>query len=154
AYQNDWRLLNLGDQRAWNWLVNHVDRVLNEQGIDLYRQDFNMDPLYFWRANDAPDRRGATENPYVRGHLAYRGELRRRHPNMLIDSCASGGRRNDLETLRRAVPLIRSDYLFEPTGEQCHAYGAALWYPFHGTGTIVGPSKIYAIPTGQVEVYP
>lgn len=30
---------------------------------------------------------------------------------MLIDSCASGGRRNDLETLRRAVPLLRSDLL-------------------------------------------
>jgi alpha-galactosidase len=48
--------------------------------------------------------------------LEHLDELRRRHPNMLIDSCASGGRRNDLETLRRAVPLLRSDYIMEPVG--------------------------------------
>jgi alpha-galactosidase len=53
---------------------------------------------------------------------------------MLIDSCASGGRRNDLETLRRAVPLLRSDYIFEPVGEQNHTYGISFWMPFNGTG--------------------
>ena len=44
------------------------------------------------------------------------------------------GRRNDLETLRRAVPLLRSDYTFEPVGEQCHTYGLSFWMPFNGTG--------------------
>ena len=60
----------------------------------------------------------------------------KRHPGMLIDSCASGGRRNDLETLRRAVPLLRSDYTFEPVGEQSHAYGISFWMPYNGTGSI------------------
>ena len=55
---------------------------------------------------------------------------------MLIDTCASGGRRNDLETLRRAVPLWRSDYAFEPIGHQCMTYGISLWMPYHGTGTV------------------
>ncbi len=54
---------------------------------------------------------------------------------MLIDSCASGGRRNDLETLRRAVPLLRSDYITEPVGNQCQTYGLSFWVPFYGTGT-------------------
>jgi alpha-galactosidase len=71
----------------------------------------------------------------VEGYLAYWDELRRRHPDMLIDSCASGGRRNDLETLRRAVPLLRSDYIIEPVGNQCHTYGIASWMPYHGTGS-------------------
>ena len=69
-----------------------------------------MDPLSFWRDNDAEDRQGITEIRHVEGYLAYWDELRRRHPEMLIDTCASGGRRNDLETLRRAVPLLRSDF--------------------------------------------
>ena len=62
----------------------------------------------------------------MEGYLAYWDELRHRHPGMLIDSCASGGRRNDLETLRRAVPLLRSDYQSfsgDPRyalGNQCH----------------------------------
>ncbi|MHB9037998.1 MAG: glycoside hydrolase family 36 protein [Armatimonadota bacterium] len=136
AYQNDWRLLNLGNPEARKWLTDHVDKTITEQGIDLYRQDFNMDPLCFWRASDTEDRQGITEIGHVTGYLAYWDELSRRHPNMLIDSCASGGRRNDLETLRRAVPFVRSDYLFDPTGEQCHMYGASLWIPHNGTGFI------------------
>lgn len=128
-------LLDLGNKEAWTWLVNHVDGLITQEGIDLYRQDFNMDPLPFWRANDAEDRQGITEIRHVEGYLAYWDELIRRHPNMLIDSCASGGRRNDLETLRRAVPLLRSDYIMEPVGNQCHGYALASWFPFYGTGT-------------------
>lgn len=130
------RLLNLGNPAARSWLTEHVDGLLTEQGIDLYRQDFNLDPLSYWRGNDPPDRQGITEIKHVTGYLAYWDELRRRHPDMLIDSCASGGRRNDLETLRRAVPLWRSDYAFEPVGHQCMTYGISLWIPYHGTGTV------------------
>ena len=86
--------------------------------------------------DDTEDRQGITEIKHVTGYLAYWDELRRRHPDMLIDSCASGGRRNDLETMRRAVPLWRSDYAFEPVGHQCMTYGISLWLPFHGTGTV------------------
>jgi alpha-galactosidase len=53
-------LLNLGNPEARQWLTEHVDKLLVEQGIDLYRQDFNMDPLGHWRANDAKDRQGIT----------------------------------------------------------------------------------------------
>jgi alpha-galactosidase len=137
SYNSTTRLFNFGDPEARRWMTDHVDALITSQGIDLYRQDFNMDPLYFWRANDAPDRQGITEIRYVTGYLAYWDELRRRHPNMLIDSCASGGRRNDLETLRRAVPLTRSDYLLEPgepISQQMQTYGISLWIPFFGTG--------------------
>ncbi|NQU23780.1 MAG: alpha-galactosidase [Candidatus Nealsonbacteria bacterium] len=130
------RLLDLGNPAARQWLTEHIDNLLVEQGIGLYRQDFNMDPLAFWRAADAADRQGITEIRHVTGLLAYWDELRRRHPNMLIDTCASGGRRNDLETLRRAVPLWRSDYAFEPVGHQCMTYGISFWIPYHGTGTV------------------
>jgi alpha-galactosidase len=126
-------LLYLGNPEAWRWLVEHVDNLIRDQGIDLYRQDFNFDPLDIWRSNDAPDRQGITEIRHVTGYLAYWDELRRRHPEMLIDTCASGGRRNDLETLRRAVPLWRSDYPFEPTAMQDQTYGIALWIPYFGT---------------------
>ena len=136
------KLLDLGNDGARMWLTDHVDGLINSQGIDLYRNDFNIDPLSYWRANDAEDRQGVTEIRYVTGYLAYWDELRKRHPDMLIDSCASGGRRNDLETLRRAVPLLRSDYILEPVGNQGHTYGASFWIPFYGTG--VNSSDPYA----------
>jgi alpha-galactosidase len=128
------KLLNLGNAEARAWLTDHVDGLLTSQGIDLYRQDFNMEPLEYWRKNDAPDRQGITEIKHVTGYLAYWDELRKRHPDMLIDSCASGGRRNDLETLRRAVPLLRSDFILEPVSQQLHTYGISFWIPFYGTG--------------------
>ncbi|MGE5612417.1 MAG: NPCBM/NEW2 domain-containing protein [Bacillota bacterium] len=127
-------LLKLGEPVVREWTTNHVDQLITSQGVDLYRQDFNIDPLPFWQTNDSPDRQGMTEIRHVEGYLAYWDELLRRHPNMLIDSCASGGRRNDLETLRRAVPLLRSDFLLEPISQQNHAYGIAFWIPFYGTG--------------------
>jgi len=141
--QDGVRLLNLGNAAARQWLTDKIDKLLTEQGIDLYRQDFNMDPLAFWRAVDAPDRQGITEIKHVTGLLAFWDELRRRHPNMLIDSCASGGRRNDLETMRRAVPLWRSDYAYEPVGQQCMTYGISYWLPFHGTGTVASAAAPY-----------
>ncbi|MHB8956159.1 MAG: alpha-galactosidase [Pirellulaceae bacterium] len=133
-------LLNLGNPEAWQWTVNHFDGLLRENGVDVYRQDFNMDPLTYWQANDDEDRVGITENHHVTGYLAYWDELLRRHPDLLIDTCASGGRRNDLETLRRSVPLLRSDWAvvaFTPAGaigQQCQTYGLSLWSPYHGTG--------------------
>jgi alpha-galactosidase len=138
-------LLNLGNPAALEWLIGHVDKLLTTQAIDLYRQDFNMDPLGHWRQADPPDRQGITENKHVVGYLAYWDALRRRHPDMLIDSCASGGRRNDLETLRRAVPLLRSDYIMEPIGNQGHTYGISFWMPYHGTGTGSGPVDPYLL---------
>jgi len=129
------KLLNLGHPEAHAWLVEHISKTIHEQGIDLYRQDYNVDPLGYWRGADSPDREGITENHYVTGYLAFWDALRERFPNLLIDTCASGGHRNDLETLRRSVPLLRSDYIMEPVGQQCHTYGLAFWMPFFGTGT-------------------
>lgn len=128
-------LLNLGNPEVCQWLIDHVDEILTKNKIDLYRQDFNMDPLDYWRHLDAPDRQGIAEIRHVEAYFRYWDALQSRHPGMLIDSCASGGRRNDLETLRRAVPLLRSDYIMEPVGNQAHSWALAAWFPFSGTGT-------------------
>jgi alpha-galactosidase len=137
------RLLNLGNEAALQWALDHFDRHITKQGVDLYRQDFNMDPLSCWRTGESEDRQGINEIKDVTGYLAFWDGLRQRHHGMLIDSCASGGRRNDLETMRRAVPLLVSDYRFEPVGTQGHNYGISSWIPFHGTG--VWPATPYVM---------
>ena len=43
---------------------------------------------------------------------------------------------NDLETLRRAVPLLRSDCFDPPLVQQCQTYGLSLWVPYFGSGAI------------------
>ncbi len=139
------KLLDLGNPAARQWVIEHVEKVMADEGIDIYRQDFNVAPLGFWRANDAPDRQGLTEIKHVTGYLAFWDELRRRHPGLLIDTCASGGRRNDLETLRRSVPLHKSDMEYPNlTAKQTQLYGIAFWSPYFG-------APVY--PAERVDVY-
>ncbi|HEY3285084.1 MAG TPA: alpha-galactosidase [Armatimonadota bacterium] len=103
-------LLNLGLPACREWLTDHVCGLIRESGIGIYRQDFNFPPLAYWRTHEAEDRRGMNENLYVQGYLRYWDDLRARNPGLWIDSCASGGRRNDLETMRRSVPLHYTDF--------------------------------------------
>ena len=139
----DSRLLNLGDPRARTWLVDYLDAMFKSDGIDVLRTDFNFDPLPYWRSADTPERQGLTENHYVTGLLAYWDELERRDPQRWIDTCASGGRRLDLETLRRAAPLLRSDYTSSAVAQQAHTYGISLWLPWYGSGA--GTDDLYLL---------
>ena len=133
-------LLNEGDPEALRWLIDHVDGMIKSQGLDWYREDMNGGNYgTAWRKHDTEDRQGLTENLYVQGHLAFWDELRRRNPALCIDSCASGGRRNDLETMRRSVPLLRSDFQHSSMkgvieGNQGHTYGLSSWLPWQGSG--------------------
>ena len=104
-------LLNIGNPACRQWLTDHFCRLIKDNGIKIYRQDHNFSsPLEHWRKNEAPDRRGMNENLHVQGYLQFWDDLLVRNPGLWIDSCASGGRRNDLETMRRSVPLHYSDY--------------------------------------------
>jgi alpha-galactosidase len=139
------KLLDLGNETARTWVIENTDKLMRDQGIDIYRQDFNMPPLGYWRAHDAPDRQGISEIKHVTGYLAFWDELRRRNPGLLIDTCASGGRRNDLETLRRSVPLHKSDMEYPNlTSKQTQFYGLAFWEPYFG-------APVY--PADRVDVY-
>jgi len=134
------RLLDLGNAKALTWLTDHVSNFLRDEGITVYRQDFNFDPGPFWRAADAadpgaPNRVGIAEMKHIAGLYAFWDALLARVPGLLIDNCASGGRRIDLETTSRSIPLWRTDYTYwEPNGYQCHTYGLHFFVPASGTG--------------------
>jgi alpha-galactosidase len=136
-------LLNLGMPAAREFITDLLSRGITEHGVDIYRQDFNMNPLPYWQAADAPDRVGMTEIRYVEGLYALWDELRRRHPNVWIDNCSSGGRRIDLETVSRSLPLWPSDFpdvgglrsgLGQQVGDQCINAGLARWVSLFGGG--------------------
>ena len=79
--------------------------------MDVYRQDFNMMPSFYWAAHDAqngPGRVGLAELLHVEGLYSLWDHLTASIPGLLIDNCASGGRRLDIELVSRAVTLWRS----------------------------------------------
>ena len=104
------RLLNLADDGVTDWLINKINHTIDVNGIDLYRQDMNTNPLRVWQHNDEPNRVGMLENKYCVNLFRYWDALVEAHPGMIIDTCASGGRRVELETMRRSVVLCKSDY--------------------------------------------
>ncbi len=136
---SNYKLLNLGNKDALNWLTNHISEMITNEGIDIYRQDFNMDPLPYWEKSDQPQRIGISEIRHIEGLYAFWDSLLAKFPNLIIDNCASGGRRIDLETISRSSPFWRTDYhgYTEPNGCQDNAYGLNFYLPLHGTGNFV-----------------
>ncbi len=132
-------LLDLGNREAWNYCYKTLAGLIEELNIDCYRQDFNFIPLPIWRYNDAPDRVGISEIKHINGMYELWDKLLERFPSLIIDNCASGGRRIDIETLRRSIPLWRSDYQcpanYDVEASQCHNLSYNIWMPYSGTGS-------------------
>ena len=101
-----------------------------------FGNDFNLTPLSFWRSNDQPDRQGMTEIRYIEGLYSLWDTIRKEHPNVYIDDCASGGRRIDIETLKRGIIQTRSDCDCVPgqsDWDQSQTYGLSLYVADHAT---------------------
>ncbi len=132
-------LLNLGNPDAFAYISEALCDTIARLGVDCYRQDFNFRPLPFWRANDTPDRRGITEIKHIMGLYRLWDLLLERFPKLMIDNCASGGKRLDMETAKRSFPLWRSDAQCpaDPNPEitQVHNMNFSLWLPYTGTGS-------------------
>ncbi len=139
---SDYRLLDFGNPEARKWITERISSNLTEYGVTVYRQDFNTEMLHFVDPSETDERKGAIENHYVCGMLQYWDDLLAAHPGLMLDECASGGRRDDIDAMKRALVLIRSDYLFEPISQQCHMGWLSEWLPFHGTGIMLGKSLI------------
>ena len=132
-------LWNMGDTDACAYMADRIAASLIENGVAYYRQDFNVDPKAYWEYADRSIydlRKGFAENKYVTGEYAFLDGLRERIPELLIDNCASGGRRIDLEMCRRSVPLWRSDYQCKKEksdlseAAQYQTYGLGMWLPY------------------------
>ncbi len=132
-------LLDMGNREAVDWTLNRILTVMKEGGISMYREDFNCDPLAAWQAADAAKnasgrRRGITENLHIQGHLRLWDSILEEIPDATIDSCSSGGKRNDLESMRRAVPLHKTDFSYgDRTWQQAVATDMTAWIPYIGT---------------------
>lgn len=132
------RLLNLGSKEAYDYIKDAVFGVIRKLGVDCYRQDFNFSPLPFWRSNDKENRRGITEIMHINALYRFFDEMLEEFPTLIIDNCASGGRRLDLEMMKRSFPLWRSDAQCpaDPTPEttQLNNINFSRWLPYTGTG--------------------
>jgi len=131
-------LLDLGHPKARQWAIDSISEEITRSGLSFYRQDFNLYPSYFWHTNEKPDEVGLREIRHINGLYAFLDELARRHPDLILDNCAAGGRRLDFEMMRRCIVLWRSDSTWGdksfPQNVQAMSHGLSLWLPLHGLG--------------------
>ncbi|MCL2158633.1 MAG: alpha-galactosidase [Oscillospiraceae bacterium] len=131
-------LLDLSNPEAIRGTYELVAEYIEKFDLKCYRQDFNTNPLAYWRKYDKEGRCGLKEIKYITGLYEFWDMLLERFPDLFIDNCASGGRRNDIEMMSRSMPLWRSDYQctfdYESEVSQIHTTGINRWLVYHGTG--------------------
>jgi alpha-galactosidase len=129
-------LLNFGLPEVQDYFFHIVKGFMDLPGFRVYRQDFNMDPLPYWRFNDAPDRQGITEIKYIEGLYAFWDRIAAAWPDSLREECASGGHRMDLETVMRMHIHQKTDYWFDNEVDQASVWALSQYLP---NSTFVAP---------------
>ena len=104
------QLVDYGNPEALRWIQDTVYGIIAKHRIDVYRQDFNIDPGPVWRGMDAADRVGIAEAKHITAMYQFLDDMRSRFPDILQENCSSGGRRIDIEMISRAHTYCRSDY--------------------------------------------
>lgn len=113
----DWFLQDPGDSRTWRHeytldfadpavrehVLDRMSAVIEEHHVDFVKWDQNRDVVQTVHAG----RVGL--GAHTRGVYAVMDELRRRHPWLEIEACASGGARVDLGVLERTDRVWASD---------------------------------------------
>ncbi len=137
----DWQF-NIGEDEACDFLIDFIDERIKKWKIDWYREDFNTNPLPYWQYMDTLDseRVGMTEVKSVDNYWKFWDALLERNPGLMIDNCASGGRRLDIEMIGRGVSLWQSDYQcyykLDYMGIQSQNMCLNLWLPHHTGGNV------------------
>ena len=139
---NDWgTLLNLGNPEARKWIQDILFEMIEKHNIQVYRQDFNIYPARTWSAVDSAnrDRVGIAEAKHIGALYEMLDEMRQRFPGILLENCASGGQRLDIEMAARAHAYCQSDYFIGQKPEdrafilgQNATLNSTPYLPFHG----------------------
>ncbi len=134
---------NIGDPACRKWTTDRICKTLKENKVEMYREDNNCNAAMLWKHLDGIEgegRQGITECKLIDGHYKMWDDIiectKAYGGCAFVDSCASGGGRNDLESMRRGVPLLRSDSDRQTTGLRlAMTTSFDKWIPFCGAIT-------------------
>ncbi|MFJ4253993.1 alpha-galactosidase [Microbacterium sp. NPDC090003] len=115
-------------------IIERLDDVITRARVDFVKWDHNRD---LHASLDARGRRRV--HAHTLGVYRVLDEIRRRHPRLEIESCASGGGRTDLGTLARTDRVWASD-CNDPIERQSIQRGTQTLLPPELIGAHVGPT--------------
>ena len=130
------QILYYGNEEARSYVLDLLSHYTENLNLSCYRQDFNIGLTKYFAQSDEENRRGIIEIKHITGMYRLWDELLEKFPGLIIDNCASGGRRIDIETLKRSIPFFRSDYQCNfnenPEVLQTHNSAISLYLPYNG----------------------
>lgn len=156
---------NFGIPECYDWTLGRILKVLDENDIDLYREDHNYGQACSWTDGDLAEereygfeRRGITENRQVLAHYRLHADIieycKANGKRAFTDSCSSGGGRNDVESLRHGVPFLRSDGDRTTTARRLAITTTfSRWIPFSGASTKESTIELEANDSGDTYTF-
>lgn len=135
AEQRHQQVLDIGQDAAFNYVLNCIDALLTEYPIAAVKWDHNRNLI-------AASTVGGTAGVHAQTLALYRmlDELRLRHPAVEFESCASGGGRIDLGILQRTERVWASD-TNDALERQMIQRWTGLLLPPEVIGSHVGPTR-------------
>ncbi|HYN89795.1 MAG TPA: alpha-galactosidase, partial [Ardenticatenaceae bacterium] len=98
-----------GNPAVQVWAEQTLDRLITDYGCDWLKLDFNLDPGAGCNRTDHGHGAGDGLYEHYQGYYRLLDRLRARYPEVLLESCSSGGLRIDLGLMRRTHTTYLSD---------------------------------------------
>lgn len=98
-----------GNPQAREWAFETLDRLITEYRCDWIKLDFNLDPEAGCNREDHGHGAGDGLFEHYKGYYEVLSRVRAKHPEVLLESCSSGGLRIDLGLLRETHTTFLSD---------------------------------------------
>lgn len=107
-------MLDISRPEVAKWMEEQIAKVIEENEIEFFRLDYNVGHI---GRGGYVERDGYVENAYWRYYenlYAIYERLRQRFPDVIFESCSSGGARTDLGMVRLFSHTWVTDWQFAP----------------------------------------
>lgn len=116
----------LASKEARDWAMSIIDRIAGEYGAKWIKFDYNLDPAPGCNAEGHGHGKGDGLYAHYLGYYQLLDEIHRKYPDVVIENCASGGLRMDIEMASHCHFNFLSDPDYTEFHLQC--YWGALSY--------------------------
>ena len=138
----DYLHINLAVEEAQRAILRVIGDAIERLDLGWVKWDYNINPRPFWEQVDPT---GKAMLRYMEGLYRVQDALVERHSDVIFECCASGGRRIDLGTLRRAHTALLSDHVWSAAVCRAMETGASHFLPGSVNGCGIPAEKDKAL---------
>ncbi|WP_301090987.1 alpha-galactosidase, partial [Faecalibaculum rodentium] len=138
-------VLDFANPEVVTYIGDTMEKILDEASISYIKWDMNRSLSEVYSLHYPADQQGTIYHRFILGVYALYDRLTKAHPEILFESCASGGARFDPGMLYYAPQTWTSDDT-DAVERLKIQYGTSMLYPISSMG-----SHVSAIPNHQLH---